>query len=542
MAHTISHVYTKHEIKRNAELIQSIFQKLGTKVKLGHALEVCSIIAGHKNWDTASAVAPNEDREVTIIIGAPGSGKTTFIQNAIDTDENTLVIDYNGEYKRCNQTFDNAHILPLRDANDANLIIKILPSFTRIVMEEAPLVFLNYPDLFAHVIYGRMETIITAVNDRALEAAGIVFSIEPEVYFTVSSQSIAVYEFINPRIGLKEYELLSPLDALEANSQTHTSSLLENVRRRESDIAQITAQFNGEPSQFPLAVIGYAGTGKSIVAKKIAGNTNMRYLEFLYLDDSALDIIHSIKSAQISTPTLIFIDTGGTVNPNIVKKVLDDIADDNIRICVGLYSEEIFNSLYEQINFFGVIRADHTSCIYEKLTRRNIPAPKGFQKTANHASYEKHFNSLVSMCLGVGANLIDAQMASQWYLENIWVGMANVINDGNNGITIKNADVSSCDGIKVYFMSQVIYTMINHVALPHGTSPEAMSQYHWSHEGYGKTEHGKKHLLDLVKENRLYDEKLLAFLEISEEKFIQTFESLKTMYQKSLTRHQQADK
>lgn len=536
MAYTITHVYTKDEIKENAVLIQSIFQKLGTKIKLGHSLEAISIVAGYKNWDTASNIAPSEDREVTIIIGAPGSGKTTFIQNVINTDENTLVIDYNGEYAKDNKTFGKAHVVLLKDGKDADLIIKILPSFSRVVMEEAPLVYSYYPDLFAHVVYSKIETVITAVNKRALEAAGIRFNTDPQRLFTNASQMIAVYEFLNPHIGRKEYELLSPLEALEANAQSHTAPLLENLRRREDEITQMLAQLNGDLLQSPLAIIGYAGTGKSIVAKKITESTGMKYLDFLYLDDFAIDIIHAIKSAEISTPTLVYIDINGKVNPAIIKGLLDEVANDNIHFCLGLYSQEIFNSLYEQINFSEVIHVDRASYTYERLTRREVPTPKGFQKTANHASYEKHFNSIVSMCLGVGANLIDAQVATQWYLENIWVGMANVINDGNNEITIKDADVSSCDGIKVYFMSQAIYSLVNRVTLPHRISPEAMSNYFWSHERYGNTDHGKKHLLELVQSNRLYDEKLLAFLEIDEDEYMRTFNKTKELVKNSFTR------
>lgn len=536
MAHTITHVYTKDEIKENAVLIQSIFQKLGTKIKLGHALEAISIVAGYKNWDTASNIAPSEDREITIVIGAPGSGKTTFIQNVINTDENTLVIDYNGEYAKDNKTFGKAHVVLLKDGKDADLIIKILPSFSRVVMEEAPLVYSYYPDLFAHVVYSKIETVITAVNKRALEAAGIRFKTDPQHLFTNASQMIAVYEFLNPHIGRKEYELLSPLEALEANAQSHTAPLLENVRRREDEITQMLTQFNYDPAQPPLAIVGRAGTGKSIISKKIAENAGIAYFEILYMDNYAINAIQEIKSTQISIPTLVYIDTIGKVDPTHIKNILDQAANDNLYICLGFTSKEVFSSVHEEINFSGVIHVDRTSCTYERLTRREVPTPKGFQKTANHASYEKHFNSIVSMCLGVGANLIDAQVATQWYLENIWVGMANVINDGNNEITIKDADVSSCDGIKVYFMSQAIYSLVHRVTLPHRMSPEAMSNYFWSHERYGNTDHGKKHLLELVQSNRLYDEKLLAFLEIDEEEYMRTFNKTKELVKNSFTR------
>lgn len=217
MAHIASHLYSRNEIKQNAALIKNIFLKFGVKIKTGHALEASSLIAGYKNWDSASSIAPNEGRDVTIVIGRPGSGKTTFIQNAIDMDENTLVIDYNGEYLRESQTFGNAHIVQLREEKDANFIIKILPSFSRVVLENGVLIFTYYPELFGHIVYGNLSAIITDTNKHSLAAAGIAFNIKPETYITVHNQSINVYKFSNPFIGRKEYEQLSPYEALLAN-------------------------------------------------------------------------------------------------------------------------------------------------------------------------------------------------------------------------------------------------------------------------------------------------------------------------------------
>lgn len=136
---TTSYAYTIEEIKKNANLIQKTFERLGNPVKRGHALEASSVIAGYKDYNTAKAAIEKtqsnrfEDSNYTIhplektllkknqiadiiIIQDIGNGHLEFSPCIIEKDS---VIDKALRVKNYFTTTDNIRLVKINEIKEA---------------------------------------------------------------------------------------------------------------------------------------------------------------------------------------------------------------------------------------------------------------------------------------------------------------------------------------------------------------------------------------------------------------------------------------
>lgn len=361
MARTATYVHSKDEIKKNAKLIQETFSRLGEKVKLTHSYEVATVLAGYK---TANAIVENSARDLTVVIGGAGSGKTTWIVNNLkrfDTKD-TLVIDYADIFARDKRCFQYAAVMPLNSTKDAELIIRILPLFKTIIVDESDTIFGSYPELFAHVLYGNASTVITAQNKRGLESAGLVFKNEPdELLFTVGSQAIAIHAFINPHIGRKEFESLDPLQALQANRDYIHGKREDAMSKYQLEVVKLAVgSLKGLHFDKPLAIVSEPGVGKNLLVEEIVKASDIYEIFEGFMVDwlNAYDVVMAIKSMSASKSKLLYFDIHDSLSGDQGSEVILEATAKEFGVCLGFTSEESFEKLSYDIEFSGVIRTD----------------------------------------------------------------------------------------------------------------------------------------------------------------------------------------
>lgn len=138
---------------------------------------------------------------------------------------------------------------------------------------------------------------------------------------------------------------------------------------------------------------------------------------------------------------------------------------------------------------------------------------KMFKPSANHNTYINTFNTIVSSAiLSGGAELIDAQIATQWLLDDVRAGL-----DWLTDETMWHDEEFDCDlAIKMSMMKAVLMTI--------GSILEKESDSDIYIAEYVDEDYGEQHLRNLISDNVLYDDKLLALFKVSEVKFLDALE------------------
>lgn len=216
MAVTTPHAYTKFAIKRMAELIKDKAYSLGVEIKLGHAREIASFIAGYKDWNTANALANDGNRQILCIVDESGTSKADWIAGNIKTFdiESTLVANLFSNEKNAYEC-QKALVLPLRTKRDEQVLQRILPTFDTILLDDYDEVIETFPDLCSDVLYGYSSAIIFSRSTKSLLQSGLNLNV---------SQRLSGF------YNLEMYCIENPKKPKVTASNTPVSSMLKSTK------------------------------------------------------------------------------------------------------------------------------------------------------------------------------------------------------------------------------------------------------------------------------------------------------------------------